>query len=84
MPVLHLRSPLTVAAALLAAALLALWAAYDVETVVEVRRASSFTLPWGDGPGQVGRVEAGGRAFGPRRFGGAGGRGVVAEPLHRP
>ena len=82
MPVLHLRSPLTVAAALLAAALLALWAAYDVETVVEVRRASSFTLPWGDGPRQVGRVEAGGRAFGPRSFAVAGDRVVVADTFN--
>lgn len=82
MPVLHLRSPITVAAALLVAAVLVVWAAYDLETQVDIQRTELFTLAWGEGPGQVGQVQVDGRTFGPRSFAVSGDRVVVADTFH--
>ncbi|HEX6990112.1 MAG TPA: hypothetical protein VF282_11665, partial [Bacillota bacterium] len=82
MPTIDVRSPVTIAAAAVLAVILALWIAVDLESQVEVRRSPLFTLPWGDLPGEVGRVEAGDRTFGPRSFTVAGDRIVVADTFN--
>src|SRR5690606_391157 len=67
---------------LLLVVLLLVWAAFDLETRVEIQRVPLFTLPWGERAGAVGRVEVDGRAFGPRSLAGYDGRVVVADTFN--